>query len=345
MTAMRVLYDGWPLVHAPESAGTWHLRTLLTLDLEGVEALLAVPGELSEKLLAQVISFEARNRGTWEQKMLPQLAATHGVDFIHTTELAASLFGKVPTLVSPTNGELKQSAGGSRIAAAQGWGGLARATILWPDDLAAPNLPGTIRKIPPVVNSQFIPQRSAAPSALDLPEEYLLYRGASDEQSLLRLLESWTWAAASVGEFYPLVFSGLGEEAKHFVEKNAPDFHVQDSVRVLPVLKSQDTVAVMQNCAAFVHGGLPAPWGSALRQALACGKAVVAHREAMTEAIVGEGGYLVEEEDLRSFGAAMITVVVDEKAREALEEKALKQSARWDATKFKGALAEIYGRK
>lgn len=348
MSARRVLHDGWPLLHAPASAAALHLRTLLALAPADAELILALPGDkpvdgIAEKV--KIVGAAEDDRGKWEQRVLPRLAEQHETNWIHTTSLAASLFGKTPTLVSP--GSLERGARG-RLAEAQAWGGLARATIVWPDDLPTANLPGTMRKLPPVAHPAFVPRPPAAPSGaglptdLDLPEEYLLYHGASDEQTLLRLLESWTWAAASIGELYPLVMLGLDDKEKEFLEKRLPEFHVEDSVRILGEVAFDNLPALYQNSAAVIHAGAPAPWGGALRQALACAKAVVAQQEPLTEAIVGAAAYLVAPDDLRSFGAAIITVVVDEKVRESLEGAAGQRSARWDAEKFRAELAKIY---
>ncbi len=350
----RVLHDGWPLLHAPASAAAWHLRTLLALAPADIELILALPADKPIDGIVEnvrIVRAAEDDRGAWEQGTLPRLAEEHGASWIHTTNLAASLFGKTPTLVSPTSSESERESGRGvrgRLAAAQGWGGLARAAILWPEDTPVPKLPGTIRKLPPVAHPAFVPRPAAAPSSLSLPtdlglpEEYLLYHGASDEQTLLRLLESWTWAAASIGELYPLVMLGLDQRTKEFLGKRLPEFHVEDSVQILAEVALEYFPALYQNSAAVVHAGEPAPWGGALRHALACGKAVVAHQEPLTEAIVGSAAYLVAPEDLRSFGAATITVVVDEKARESLEDTAQQRSDHWDAAAFTAGLSKIY---
>jgi glycosyltransferase involved in cell wall biosynthesis len=348
MCAIRVLHDGWPLLHAPTSAAAWHLRTLLELAPVDTELILALPAEKSVEGISnnvKIVRAAQDDRGAWEQGTLPRLAEEHGANWIHTTNLAASLFGKTPTLVSPTSSvqahDYERGLRG-RLAAAQGWGGLARATILWPEDLPAPRLPGKIITLPPVAHPAFIPKQWVAPTELGLPEEYLLYHGASDEPTLLRLLESWTWAAASIGELYPLVMLGLDQGAKDFLEKRLPEFHVQDSVQILPEVSFNHLPALYQNSAAIVHAGAPTPWGGALRYALACGKAVVAQQEPLTEAIVGSAAYLVAPEDLRSFGAAIITMVVDEKARESLEAAARQRSDQWEAAAFTAGLSKIY---
>lgn len=340
MSHLRVLYDGWPLLYAPLSAAAWHLRTLLALAPE-TENLLAVPEAIPGDDLpqgVQVIEAKARDRGAWEQRTLTDLAERNDANCIHTTGAAASLLGKTPTIVSPSEVEGESSRG--RLAEAQGRGGLARAQILWPSDADKSDLHGKITTLPPVVHPAFT-QRALRPSHLDLPEEYLLYHGAGNERTLLNLLESWTWAAASIGELYPLLLTGLSASAQVFVEKRLPDFHLQDFVRVLAI-QAGDLPGLLQHCAAFVYPETPAAWGNPLRHALACGKAVVAHQDSLTENIMDSAAYLVDAANLRSFGAATIAVVVDEKVRESLEAQAKQKSARWSADAFKLELSKIY---
>lgn len=341
MSALRILHDGWPLAYNPQSAAAWHLRTLLALSPVETEILLAVPAELTRENLparVQIIEANEEDRGKWEQRVLPALAARHAAAAIHTTGLAASLLGKVPTLVSPS--ETEDEGGRGRAAEAQGRGGLARAKTLWPHDAAQLRPRSQFVELPPVVYPAFL-QHTPVPAALGMPEEYLLYHGSATEDVLMKLLESWTWAAASIGELYPLVLTGLSERTKIKIEAKLADFHLEDYVRVLtiPVV---DMPAVMQHCAAFVYPEAPAAWGNSLRLALACGKAIVAHQEPLTESIVGSAAYLIDAKDLRSFGAATITVVVDEKAREPLQTQARQKSARWDADAFTKRLNEIY---
>lgn len=341
VTAMRILYDGWPLIYAPLGSAAWQLRTLLALAIDGVEPLLALPTEpqLATEGL-QTIFHHTHDRGEWEQRILPRLAEENGAAAIHTTGLGASLFGKAPTLVSPA--ELESGAPRNRWKAAVGRGGLARASILWPSDLPDARMPGALRKLPPMVHPEFKEGAISAKSQVTLPDEFVLVHGLPDERSLLALLESWTWAAASIGELYPLVIVGLDEEAGRRVQAQLPKFHVEESVRLLADVQPQDLAAIYKASTALVHLGNTPPWGNPLRAALAGGKAIVAQQEPMTEAIVGAAAYLVLPEDLRAIGAAIITVVVDEKAREKLEDAARQRAAHWKTDLFKVELGKIY---
>lgn len=341
--ALRVLFDGWPLVHAPLSSAAWQLRTLLALNPDGAEALLGLPTEQDAANTPgiETVHQHTHDRSAWEQRLLPQLAEKHQANIIHTTSLAASLLGKIRTLVSPAETE---TVGRGRLGEAVGRGGLARATILWPEDLPSTKFPGEVKTLPPIVHPEFS-SHANRPINPYLPDEFLLVQGAFDQNTVLQLLESWTWAAASIGELYPLVFAGLDAKMEEFLSARLPEFHVEDSVRVLRDVQAQDLPGIFRACTAMVHLGKPAAWGNSLRHELACGKAIVAKQDADTESIVGSAAYLVAPDDLRSFGAAMITVVVDEKAREKLEGNAQERAAHWSANKFDEQLLKIYEEK
>lgn len=335
---MRILYDGWPLAYAPLSAGAWHLRTLLALGEGGYEAILALPTEPQAMQAGlQTVFRHTHDHGEWEQRLLPELAAELGAA-IHTTGLA-SLFAKVPTLVSPA--EHKGEVPRTRLAEAQGFGGLARATVLWPKDLPRPRLPGRVQSLEPMAHPEFKPAHHPA-TVQGMPDEFLLVHGLPDERAVLQLLESWTWAAASIGEFYPLVIVGLNEHMQAFVRQQLPKFTVEGSVRLAADLAPQDLPSIYAVASAIVHVGEPAAWGNSLRLALASGKAIVAHQDALTESILGEAGYLIKADDRRGFGAAMITCVVDEKAREKLEDAAQARTAHWKASDFQSELKKVY---
>jgi glycosyltransferase involved in cell wall biosynthesis len=253
--------------------------------------------------------------------------------------LGASLLGKAPTLVSPA--EIDASDRG-RLNKAMAYGGLAKARVLWPQDTPVAKMPGQIRTLPPIMHPDFVSTNSSAQQIPGLPDEFVLVQGVFDRENILQLLESWTWAAASIGELYPLVFVGVDEPTQTFLEARIPEFHLQESVRVLKDVQARDLPAVVRASTAVVHVGKPVPWGNALRSSMACGKAIVAFQQTETETVVGSAAYLIAANDLRGFGAAIITVVVDEKAREKLEDSARERAAHWSTAKFKEELLKIY---
>ncbi|MCW5876395.1 MAG: glycosyltransferase [Anaerolineales bacterium] len=340
----RILYDAWPLAYAPLSPAAWQLRTLLAAAPDGVEPLLALPTDPQAAPLPDGqpgVYWHSHDRGAWEQRILPRLAAENDVVAIHTCGLGASLLGKAATLVSPAEPPIKSGGGRKPLQAALGRGGLARAAILWPEDMPAPRLPGALHQLPPAAHPSFRPGRPAAPPA-GLPEEYVLVLGLDDEAALAALLESWSWASASIGEYYPLLIAPTDGEHANWLAAQLEQHHAGDTVRAAPLLEPQDQAAMLQSSTAVVCAAPPLAWGDPYRAALACAKAIVAQHSAEAESILGPAGYLVPAGDPRAFGAAIITVVVDEKAREGLEGAAEKRAAGWDANEFRVKLGEMY---
>lgn len=330
---MRILYDGWPLAYAPLSPAATHLHELLAAAPATVERLLALPAAVASELPSGVhpLHLTPRNRGDWEQRALQALAAEHGAAAIHTTAAAAALLGKLPTLVSPAE-YATEAAGRGRMAAAQAQGGLARARLLWPHDLPAPER--EVHNLPP-----FAAPSPGAPA--NPAQEYLLYHGSGDAQVLAHLLNAWSWAAGSIGELYPLRIAGLDAKQQAWLEGQLAIRDLQDSVQLIhPSLAALPDV--IQQCTAFLHPEVPPAWGSPLRQALAAGKAVVALQEPRCAAMAGAAAYLVPAGDARRLGAAIITLVVEEGLRATLEQQAAQKSASWDAGAFEAALDAAY---
>lgn len=346
--SLRVLYDGWPLIYQPDGPASLHLGALLALTPSEVQPLVALPVEASpEGFLAdfELVQRPVTDSFHWQQRALPDLAKKHEAALIHSSTPRASLFGGVPTVVSPSGYEGLDPAGRSlraRFGQALGRGGLARATLLYPGDVPAPQLPGKPRAISPALNPSFEAAKAQPPAELEVPDSYMLYHGPSHPGTLLALLESWTWAAASIGELYPLVLLGLSEEAKGFVEERLPDFHLDDYVHILPRVHPAHLAPIYQAASALAHPAAPSLWGDPIRHALACGVPVAAYQHPATEALVADAAYLVEPGDLRAFGAAMITVVVHDQVRGDLQAAAQRRSARWQADAFKTDLLAAY---
>jgi hypothetical protein len=160
---MRILFDGWPLIHDPASPAALHLAALLATCPPEVESGVALPsaqpaesGEPDlEWIQARVARLHLstptspRGRLSWEQAHLPRLAQQFQAGWIHTCQLSLPWlpgaavsaspagwrlehFGQVTNLSAPT-GVIE------RLRQSLGWGGLSRArAVLWPSDLPQP---------------------------------------------------------------------------------------------------------------------------------------------------------------------------------------------------------------
>jgi glycosyltransferase involved in cell wall biosynthesis len=354
---MRILYDGWPIIHAPDSPAALHLLALLESLSGEIEALVALPGEPPAWLPLQVVTHILPGKDTpaarlgWVQRALPGLAARLGADLLHLTAPAAPLFGRAGCVVSPCGlGGEAGSGLAARLGEALGYGGLARArAVLWPEDLPAPALPAALLRLPPLVHPAFWPDAPPAPpddlAGLDLPETFILYHGSPAEAgsgALEQVLEAWSWVAGSLSEYYPLLLAGLGQAAKATLPKLLAGSRLAGSLRPLPPLSPAALAEVYRRCAALFQPLPGTPWGEPVRHALACGRPVVACDDPLTAALAGPAAYLASPGDGRALGAALISVVVEEALAEQLSAAARQRSAAWRGADFAEALVKLY---
>jgi hypothetical protein len=173
MDKLRVLYDGWPLVHAPLSPQAIHLQAVLAYIPSEVSAVVALPYEPPAWLgniekYVHVTSNSRSGRLRWEQLTLPRLVRKFGAGVLHLTTPTAPLLSDVGTLVSPCDyddrftlgknlGDCRGFAGRLRCSFARG--GMSRVKgFLWPDDLSGTSQSIPLIELPPMVPPDFIPE-------------------------------------------------------------------------------------------------------------------------------------------------------------------------------------------
>jgi len=366
MSELTILYDGWPLVRQPNSPAALHLAELLALLTVEVRAIVALPGKpldpLPDPSAAHIVAApdSPSARLKWEQRILPGLARELEVQAVHLTGGHPALFASTPSILSPTrfaenplepNEFLPHRGLISRLREALGQGGRVRASgILWPKDLPAPRSEVPLVPLQAVVHPAFSADQSGSTEnmwGLELPETFILYHGPHTRNDLQRLLSAWTWAAGTIGEYYPLLLVGMGDAERKSLEPLLDIFKVGETVRLLPDLPFSGLVRLYQNCSALFHPAPINPWGNPVRMALACGKPVVALDSSLADALVGPAAYLVpggetEADGSRALGAALLTVIVEEPVANALTEAAAHRVVNWRSTDFSAALLTAY---
>lgn len=366
MSEITILYDGWPLARQPNSPAALHLSELLALLPGEVRAIVALPGEpldpLPDPTEAQIVAAQDNisARLNWEQSILPALARELDVQAIHLTGGHPALFASTPGILSPTRFAenplapdklLPRRGLRSRLREALGEGGRARASgILWPNDLPAPRSEVPLIHLPAVVHPTFGDRQSGLTEnmpGLELPETFILYHGPHALPDLQRLLNAWTWAAGTIGSYYPLLLVGMGEAERKNIEPLLDIYQVGGTVRLLPDLPLSGLVRLYQNCSALFHPAPINPWGNPVRVALACGKPVVALDSSLADALVGPAAYLVSggesgADSSRALGAALLTVIVEEPVANLLTEAAGQRVDNWRSADFSAALLTAY---
>ncbi|OGO35535.1 MAG: hypothetical protein A2W35_21490 [Chloroflexi bacterium RBG_16_57_11] len=369
---IKIFYDGWALVYQPNSPAALHLLTLLAAHPPDIPAWIGLPGEPFHSLPQVIQPIRLPTPGTdwgrlrWEQRNLPSLAVQARAELIHLVESSPALLHSPHMLVSPAGFSSSDLPGqeyrappgfAARLSQALAQGGLVRIdALLWPADLPVPVTRAPVRSLPPVVHPVFAPETSTPGlawsiqddlAALDLPETYLLYHGPGDEPALHRLLDTWSWAASAIGEYYPLVIAGLDDPAQDRLAALLAEYQLTGTARPLPSLSLTALAAVYHGCHALFHPAEVSPWGDPSRMALACGKPLVGLETERTAALAGAAGYLVSPAEAyparcRALGAALITVVVEDRLADSLSQAAWARAAAWRFDLFSSNLRELY---
>lgn len=368
MAKIRVLYDGWPLVYAPNSPAALHLECLLALHPMQMEAHLALPGMQVGYLPEPVVRHSLPNNNSeagklrWEQISLPGLAKKIEARLIHLTSSMPSLRAARASLISPT-GEIEpsglligmqppQMSFAQRLRTSLGEGGLTGlGGRLWPDDLPDPQQSAGLIRLPAVVTPGFGQPAQTTPEMDDLalPDTYVLAQPGDEESGLRRLLATWSWAAGALGENYPLLLAGLSTAGNSLLSRLLKEYKLENSARALPYVNRVNLAALYQNCSAFLHTGNLAAWGDPARLALASGRPLVGFENRWMDVMAGPAAYLVHgdgssRESCRLLGAALVTVVIEDSVAESLSQAAYIRAQPWlkAGPQFTRKLGEIY---
>lgn len=351
---LRVLYDGWSLTYEPLSPAALHLLALLENLPADVEPIVALPGNppswLPETIDTHVHSIErgSARRLRWEQRILPGLAKSSSARLLHMTTSNPALFAATPTVVSPSEYRHRERRKGitARAREALSQGGMAGVRgVLWPADLPKPGFRVALFNLPPIVSSWLGNDTGGSGTqtgSLDLPETFILYHGPYRESDLRRLVAAWSWADEPLGDYYPVYLLGIDEVAQERIAELMHQFSLTGALYPVPSATPPQLAQLYRACALLFHPAEVTPWGSAVRYALACGKPVVALDTPLTDAMVGNAAYLLNEGDARAQGAALITVTGEQEFADKLASAAQERSAAWDADDFGNQLLEAY---
>lgn len=182
----------------------------------------------------------------------------------------------------------------------------------------------------------------------DLPYEFALYVGGYDiRKNVNNLLLAWTYAGPSLGEQMPLVLAG------HYPQKSGtarfPD--LKDYAKKLEVdrfihwigeVSEDDKAALYRLATVFVFPSKYEGFGLPVLEAMASGTAVVASDESSIPEVAGEAAYLVNPDDARTLGAAVLAVMVQEDLREHLANLGRGQATKFSWRKTAQTTLEVY---
>ncbi len=359
MPGLRVLYDGWPFRYALDSPASLHLLAILSILPAEIEPILVLPDSVPDwlkslQLPIRTAVIPTANTPTglliWQQRRLAQIARQQGAHLVHTTQGSAPVFNSSQILVSPASYEFayptvpsrENSSLVDRLRSSLARGGASQARLLWPDDLPAPGAGWIRARLPPLVLTNF--SRLGSTMEIDLPESFVLFHGPGNDQTLRRLVNAWSWVVASFGDNIPLLLIGLSQSGRQRADRLLHDSGLGESVRLLPELSPLTVLGLYQRTALVVHPAPEPPWGGPVRQALAYGRPLVAADHPSVAQMVGASAYLSPADHTRDLGAAMITVLVEERVAEQLSSAAKALARSWSTAHYSRAILELYRR-
>jgi glycosyltransferase involved in cell wall biosynthesis len=373
---VRILYDGWELAYRPNSPAAIHLLTLLAARPKGIQALVGMPAEsihtIPDGVESHLIAVPDRpeSRLLWEQRRLPELGRVLKADLIHSFE-GVALLRRGKSAISPATRALLNTGFShdreplslaGRLRDAFGQGGFSRAGgLFWPSDLAElintqesrlshTRLP-PVYLLPAVVHPAFTQRKEQSNLEVlvgqDIPETFILYHGSGERIAIRRLLAAWSWAAGPIGEYFPLVAVGLDRPQVEGFQEIARQIQVDQNVHCLTSVTLPILAKLYQASSVVFCPQETTPWGSSLRQAIACAKPVVGLETPLNDKILGPAGFLVrdsgyETERNRALGAGLISVIVEEELAQKLTEAARKRSEAYNLIRFSHALGGAY---
>ena len=348
----KVLFDGWELFHAPLSSPALHLLDLAAHFPADNGPEIAIPGERPDWLPAELqvhavpTPHSPAGRQKWEQRVLPQLAVERDAA-LHTFTNSAALTASQPVFVSPAPDSSPPTGSfRNRLRRAIGRGGMARARILWPEDVPAPLEHASPTLLTPAVHPHFTPKNYFRPPEIPgfpaLPESFFLLHTRPDPQIVRRTLEAWTWASGPIGDVYPLLFLGLPDNLVQTARRWMRELHLGETVMFYPAPAPTRLPLVYQTASAVFHPAEINPWSSPLRYAIACAKPFVGLETAVSNAIAGPAAYFAPADDPRRLGAALITVIVRDDIRKQLIDHTRHRAASWDHDALNNQLEKMY---
>ncbi len=363
-----IIFDGWSLVHHPNSPAALHLLTLLEYHPPEFPALVALPGEpfeaLPSRFSSEIIPAASgeHDLSVWETRLLPELARRMGAGFIHLASLKSGRRTYMRSIVSPSSyDEFSPQVHDGGFVSSGGWLERLRDAysykrsgikgIFWPEELPSPNTRFPIIRLP-IISPSLLDrndlelQQNEIPIK-DLPETYILCHAPFSHQELLTLIQAWSWAVGSVGYEYPLLVAGLDLLAQQALLTLAKEYKLDGTIRNMPLLSRRQLAQIYQGCSALFHPAEISPWGSPVHLALAFGKPIVGLEMPRIDALVGPAAYLIPDAPKyqplnRSLGAAIVSVIVDEELSTSLVQVAQKRAAIFQSEQFSAAISAVY---
>ncbi|MCA9903195.1 MAG: glycosyltransferase family 4 protein [Anaerolineae bacterium] len=183
----------------------------------------------------------------------------------------------------------------------------------------------------------------------DLPDNFVLYLSGFDiRKQLNRLLLAYTYVGPSQGEDAPLVIAGRepawGSRMFPDMRRYAHDLKIEDYLRWIGYVDEADKPSLYRLASVFVYPSIYEGFGLPPLEAMASGTPVVACDIPVVREVVGDAAYLVEQDNERQMGAAILSLLLQQPLQEQLIQRGLSQATRFSYRKTARETLSVYER-
>lgn len=178
--------------------------------------------------------------------------------------------------------------------------------------------------------------------------KYLLFVGTvQPRKNLVRLIEAFQRTLHSPNPPNSLTIVGKRGWLADEIYAAPKKFGVEDRVKFLGYVPTDDVISLMNGAAAFVFPSLYEGFGLPVLEAMACGCPVVTSNISSLPEVAGEAGILVDPHSVEDIARGITEVLrLDENQRRALIEKGIKQARKftWEKTAREtlGAFRQVF---
>ena len=372
---MRIAINAW-FLDQPGTGSGQYLQGLLRAMADEAMAhqfLLISPWEDSEfelpELQATQWHFRSRfwqsNLGKvlFEQIAFPWACRRWEADVAHVPYWGSSLWPMVPTVVTihdliplllpAYRGGLLVQLYSHLVAVAA-----RRAAAVLTDSLASKRdieehlglPPARVRCIYLAVGEQFSPQPAADDIAIrrryGLAARYVLYLAAHDvRKNVAGLVEAFATVAQADDDVSLVIGGELPKREKAPLYDPRPlvsALGIEDVVQFIGWVDEAHKPALYRGAACAVFASRYEGFGLPVLEALACGAPLVASNTSSVPELVGDSGFAVDPDDVRSLAGAILACLVDEQLAAELRRRGPEQASKFSWTQVARETLAIY---